>query len=619
VTGVAQLRRDERGAILLIAVFFAVFAVSMLYLGIGAGEAVLFREHLQDAADAAALSGAITHARIMNVLVLINVVMAVLLAILVTLKLIEGIAIVGIAIAAALAWFTGGASLAAIPPFNALRSTMSALYEDVKPTIFDALELLHDVGDSIADAAPEASDAVVQAAIRDSGSGIVTAGFAAPTAAELPVADDAYELLCAKAGRNAIEIANIPFGAIPPLAVVMGALEKPMEIMAGALSNWFCGDGQNSLPKLDQTVKRTYPHSEKTIACERTPVKDVEAGQEASATNEACELAEQERAAAEPDAAGNCQTQCEFDGPYDRVVRQAREMCDPKGDPKPSAYKYQLEEGRVDYEWNGAKWLRGEPYNVTSTVNPNPVNLAPCGEAESALADSQFSSRPALPGQPLCVLWPSQYGATGGYNRLVHPPAEPNRVLPVCTNECMPPPPQREIPVGTRQTVSFRQVTHILACKRLEVEPVDIAQTKSPGNDDQDNKKSPKKVRDDAKLGSEQFQLRAIMIGNLQQKESARLVRLGLWGRVAPENPLEGLRQFGGFSLAQSEYFYDKADSRDAWMWNMNWRGRLKRFRLPRKDDAIDALQAVCRRHVSAKDCSRVLDMAENWDALLVH
>ena len=35
----------------------------MLYLAIGAGESVLYREHLQDAADSAALSGAITHAR----------------------------------------------------------------------------------------------------------------------------------------------------------------------------------------------------------------------------------------------------------------------------------------------------------------------------------------------------------------------------------------------------------------------------------------------------------------------------------------------------------------------------------------------------------------------------
>lgn len=58
-------KHDECGAVMLIAVFCAIFAVSMLCLAIGAGETVLFREHLQDAADSAALSGAITHARIM--------------------------------------------------------------------------------------------------------------------------------------------------------------------------------------------------------------------------------------------------------------------------------------------------------------------------------------------------------------------------------------------------------------------------------------------------------------------------------------------------------------------------------------------------------------------------
>src|SRR5512133_2414628 len=121
--------KDDRGAVMLIAVFFAVFAVAMLYLAIGAAESVLHREHLQDAADSAALSGAITHARIMNVLVLINMVMVTLLAILVTLKLIEGVTIVGVAIAAGLAWCTAGASLAAIPPLKSLQSTVSTIYE----------------------------------------------------------------------------------------------------------------------------------------------------------------------------------------------------------------------------------------------------------------------------------------------------------------------------------------------------------------------------------------------------------------------------------------------------------------------------------------------------------
>ena len=49
---------DDRGAIMIIALCFAVFGVAILYLAVGAAESVLFREHLQDAADSAALSAA---------------------------------------------------------------------------------------------------------------------------------------------------------------------------------------------------------------------------------------------------------------------------------------------------------------------------------------------------------------------------------------------------------------------------------------------------------------------------------------------------------------------------------------------------------------------------------
>ncbi len=49
------LKRDDQGAILLVAVFFAVFAVAILYSLIATAEAVTFREALQDRADRMAL------------------------------------------------------------------------------------------------------------------------------------------------------------------------------------------------------------------------------------------------------------------------------------------------------------------------------------------------------------------------------------------------------------------------------------------------------------------------------------------------------------------------------------------------------------------------------------
>ncbi|MGC4068883.1 MAG: Tad domain-containing protein [Polyangiaceae bacterium] len=261
---------DDRGAVMLIAVFFAVFAVAMLYLAIGAGEAVLHREHLQDAADSAALSGAITHARIMNVLVLINMVMVTLLAILVTLKLIEGIAIVGMAIAAGLAWCTAGGSLAAIPPLKSLQSTVSTIYEEVKPTVFSALETLHTVGDEIAESAPMLANSMAQSNLYGREDGIVQMGIATTTVDHLPVEDDSFEGLCGRAGGLAKDIAGIPLKPLPGWGTISGALDGPMKSMTRSLSEWFCGDGENGVPDLDlRESKRGTQRRERLLFAKR--------------------------------------------------------------------------------------------------------------------------------------------------------------------------------------------------------------------------------------------------------------------------------------------------------------------------------------------------------------
>jgi hypothetical protein len=113
------------GAIMVLGLFMAFFLVGALYFIIGIGNTILFRERMQDAADAAAFSAAVMDARGMNLIALINIIMAAALAILVALRAIQLLCIAGIAIAGALAWPTAGASLAAIPPLSELESTVS--------------------------------------------------------------------------------------------------------------------------------------------------------------------------------------------------------------------------------------------------------------------------------------------------------------------------------------------------------------------------------------------------------------------------------------------------------------------------------------------------------------
>src|SRR5690606_19656930 len=144
---------NENGAMMLIGLFFAIFAVAILYSAIGVSQAALFRQHIQDGADASALSGAVMQARSMNLIVLLNIVMAALLSVLVALKLVEAIAIAGMFIAGAVATPTYGGSLALVPPLETVRDKVKTIHDELEDPISEALKALRDLSDLVADVA----------------------------------------------------------------------------------------------------------------------------------------------------------------------------------------------------------------------------------------------------------------------------------------------------------------------------------------------------------------------------------------------------------------------------------------------------------------------------------
>src|SRR5688572_4624892 len=85
----AHLGKNQEGAIVLLGLFIAIALVGLLFYLVGIGQVVFRRERMQDAADAVALATAIGHARGMNLLVFINLVMAALVAIVLALKVVE--------------------------------------------------------------------------------------------------------------------------------------------------------------------------------------------------------------------------------------------------------------------------------------------------------------------------------------------------------------------------------------------------------------------------------------------------------------------------------------------------------------------------------------------------
>jgi hypothetical protein len=84
LAGMTRNRRlvsDDRGAIMIVGLFASLWLIGCLWFLIGVGNALIYREHAQQTADAIAFSSAATHARGMNFIAAINLMMVAIFAI----------------------------------------------------------------------------------------------------------------------------------------------------------------------------------------------------------------------------------------------------------------------------------------------------------------------------------------------------------------------------------------------------------------------------------------------------------------------------------------------------------------------------------------------------------
>ncbi len=582
---------------MLIAVFVAIFLVGILYYVIGISETLLLREKAQDAADAAVLSSAVMHARAMNVIVFINIIMAAVLSVLVTVKLLETLAIIGIGIAVASAWYSAGVSLSAVPPLNSLRSEMQLLYSDLKDPVYNALKALHDAADAVREFTPAAAVALTVADIEANATPPDTHGVAFPTRNDLPVESDSFSNLCGRAATVPVKIAEY---TLKPLHLdwLMKPLESPMNELASSLSSWFCGEGDGgSPPNRQQSIDRFYPRTQTAVDCEKQSTGEVKADKEEA--NRTCAKSQEEEDAAKADeTTGNCQSghDCSLDGPYDNHVVMAREQCDPSISPSPFKYYYQTRAGQVQYIYKAVTrtWVRQQPEPPKKPVREQ-SDSPPCGSAETHPTVAE------------------------GYQKTVREHNDVSEVIPVCSNEKAP----RSFTSpkdGSTETVKFVEVLHILGCARHETKTIDLHDAQRVEKSGSD--KAPMRVQlqtGDGKsinLGDENFQLRAVLYTAVPSSVPEKVMQLALWNKSVPENPLplalQGLRNF---SLAQAEYFYDGADARSEWMWNMNWHARFRRVRVP-EGDASNNVNEHCGKISGA--CS-FLGQFKSLQKLVVH
>ena len=85
-----SVARSE-GAVMVMGVFMAVGLVGAVWYVIGLGDALIYRDHVQEAADSVAFSAAVVHARGMNFIAAVNLIMLVMTAIFLLIRVVEDV------------------------------------------------------------------------------------------------------------------------------------------------------------------------------------------------------------------------------------------------------------------------------------------------------------------------------------------------------------------------------------------------------------------------------------------------------------------------------------------------------------------------------------------------
>jgi hypothetical protein len=257
-TGRRSVVSDDRGAIMVMGIFMCTFLVGALWYIAGIGDALIFHERLQESADSVAFSAAIIDARGMNIIVLMNLLMAAILAIRVAINLIKAVCIVLAAIFTALSFnpFGGEAFIPFIAASTEGAVDMQELDDDTRDAIDAALEGLHEAEVGVAEATPAAawagsyemaekySDALSYIVL--SGSTVGSNGYG------LPIEDGTLGKLCTEAATGVADLltAFIP-SALSPVASMLQSL-----IVGITANDFFCelGGGDNTPPNFSSQL-----------------------------------------------------------------------------------------------------------------------------------------------------------------------------------------------------------------------------------------------------------------------------------------------------------------------------------------------------------------------------
>lgn len=244
----SALAADCRGAMFVMGIPLIFFMIGLLYFVIGLGEELVFRERMQDAADAGAMTGAMVYARGMNLIALLNQLMAALVGLLIMVRMLEAVMTATIFIAGALAWPTAGASLGVVPSVEVAREEANTAYEELKNVINPIVEVLHGLELGIQYGMPAIAELqtidIITSFDKPIASGVP--GFEIPGEMFLPLKNGRWPRLCQKAGKAAGTLISMPLSAIIPVKQVEDVVTGAIGGLAQTFSGYFCDSGSAS-------------------------------------------------------------------------------------------------------------------------------------------------------------------------------------------------------------------------------------------------------------------------------------------------------------------------------------------------------------------------------------
>lgn len=232
---------------MVVGVFLASMLVAGLWYLVGIGNAALFRERVQDGADAAAFAGAVYHARGMNLVAMINLIMAAILAILVALKIAYILLTITYWISDAICHIPYGQW--ACPIAVASGAAKNAVDQQIKtltPIIQNTLKVLSKLQRGVAALMPwvaeDKAGNVAKIYQKPVEGAVILSNSLIPWGDRegLPVQEDEYSVLCDHAAKVVGEFVMLPFSAFGVSAQWASGL---LQGLVGMAPGYFCGNG----------------------------------------------------------------------------------------------------------------------------------------------------------------------------------------------------------------------------------------------------------------------------------------------------------------------------------------------------------------------------------------